>query len=255
MRNFLRNKWVFILVLLIIGSCGGGGGSSSDSGEEDDTPEEEDLSETVNTEKLVGTPFEGLTLGDDIEEDLFLCGQYRTEAIEEFPIKIFAALFTLGEEEDIQDGIDIANDAAGFTLYELTDTWTDDVRVIYPITEISSSPSAGAQTQSIYWSFNDTSYAEVQATDWYIVIEFNTSLSVSFRTVAHELGHATAIRNHALIDYEEDAFTDFNDENSIMDSPSGEDLPDYIFMMERQGQIMEDHLGESGELMAGEEDC
>lgn len=49
--------------------------------------------------------------------------------------------------------------------------------------------------------------------------------------------------------------TDFNDGNSIMYTPSGTDLPDYIFMMERQGQIMGDHLGESGELMFAEEDC
>lgn len=78
-------------------------GDSMDSSDDESS---EDANNAVNTEKLIGTPFEGLTTGDDFDWDFFLCGDYRTETIDEIPIKIFAAFFTEDEEAIIQEGLD-----------------------------------------------------------------------------------------------------------------------------------------------------
>jgi hypothetical protein len=67
--------------------------------------------------------------------------------------------------------------------------------------------------------------------------------------VAHELGHASGIQGHILIDYENDTALEL-EEGSIMQSDGGYSsiLTDYNFMMNMQGQIMQDHLGETGEI-------
>jgi len=57
-------------LLTVLANCGG-----SEEGSSDD----DDAGDTVNTEKLIGTPFEGMTTGDDLPWSTFFCGQYRTE--------------------------------------------------------------------------------------------------------------------------------------------------------------------------------
>lgn len=238
-----------------LSGCGGGSGDeeafAEPAGTGDDSGSDGSDDETVNTEKLVGTPFKGLTYGDDFNETFFLCDQYRTETIDAFPIQIFAAMFWRADEEYIQEGIDVANEAVGFQAYELTDTWSDDIRVMYAVSEGSLGEGVGGQAYAVYLSFNGTQYAEVQAPDWAIALEKDTGAFISPKTVAHELGHATAIQNHALIDYENDTFTEL-EENSIMShGGSIQVLTDYTYMMIRQGQIMQDHLGEVGDFVGG----
>jgi hypothetical protein len=203
--------------------------------------------QAVNTEKLVGTPFEGLTTGDSIDPMTLLCGQYRTETINSFPIPIFAALFNYGQELSVQEGIEMANEGMGFTAYEYTETWRDDARVIYAVNEIDATTGdAVGMIEPLFQTFNGKQYAEKIATDWAIRITFLPAAYI----IAHELGHASGIYGHILIDYENDAELEL-EPGSIMESGGGYSsiLDDYNFMMLMQGQIMQDHLGEAGTIV------
>lgn len=236
-----------LLIVLSFAQCGGAAGDSTNQpNPPDDSDPIDDSQNVVNLEKLVGTPFEGMITGDDIPFYTFQCNQYKTEIISEFPIKVFTAFFTLREEEQINEAIEITNEAIGFTAYQLTEIWADDVRVIYKVAKIADEDrelDAVGFTMSNQYTFNGKSFAELQASDW--SIEVNTAQMGGF-TIAHELGHASGISTHALIDYENDTLVDFNDDNSIMDAPSGNQFPDYIYMMQHQGQVMQNHLGEIG---------
>lgn len=226
---------LLVLYSLVFYSCGG---STSNN-----TTDNQELEQTINTQKLVGTPFEGLEIGDDFTGYEFICGQYKTETIDTFPIYIFAAFFTDSEEEIIQEGIDIANEAIGFTAYELTDTWSDDVRIIYKVRDVEGGKGEINSSDNYY---NGNIYSELIASDWIMRIE---NYPFSKWLVAHELGHATGISSHALIDYDNNTTIDL-EENSLMKPtiPSTPVLNDYNYMMNMQGQIMQNHLGEIGEL-------
>lgn len=226
----------FIIVFILNASCGGSG----------ETIEEDPY--LVNTNKLIATPFENLTTGDSIDPLTLLCGKYRTEAINSFPIPVFAALFTAIQEEVIQEAINIANDSIGFTAYKYTDTWTDDVRVIYKVENLSDIGSPIGHAKVLAQTLNNKQYSERLITDWAIRITF-----VEDFIIAHELGHAAGIPGHILINYENDTTTDL-ESKSIMEADAGWGLNvmnDYNFMMSMQGQIMQEHLGETGEIVKG----
>ena len=100
MKRFLLIPFLSIILV----SCG-----ESTTTNLDNTNGNGTAGNTVNTEKLIGSPFEGKTTGDDFAWGFFLCNPYRTTPIDTFPIKIFAAFFTSNEEASIQEGINIAN--------------------------------------------------------------------------------------------------------------------------------------------------
>lgn len=248
-------------------SGNGSAGSGSDSGSDDGSGSGDPApSEVVNIDKLIGTPFESLVAdagtlegsnlvyGDSFADNYFVCGQYKTDTIDTFPIKIFAALFWDADDDAIQEGIALANDAIGFTAYEYTETWSDDVRVIYAVSENSIGAGAGAETRPVYHSFNGTNYSEVITPDWAIIIEKSGRGFIDKYEVAHELGHATGIQNHQLIVYEDDTRTDLEN-NSLMTGGNIDltdpALTDYYYMMSQQGQIMANHLGASGDYISG----
>lgn len=223
-----------LLVFISIFACGG----TDYSGNE----EEVNPLDVVDVTKLLGTPLEGLTNGDNLDPNQFLCGQYRTETINGFPIKVFTAFFTALQESVVQEGVNIANEAMGFTAYEITETWSDDVRIIYHVEEIDGTSNAIGKTYSTDFTFDGYVYSRNQSVDWIVEISFTDKW-----VIAHELGHASGIDGHFLIDYENDAMLDL-EENSLMEAntPSSPELTDYNFMMSAQGQIMTDHLGEEG---------
>lgn len=248
----LFTRFVFALILsTALIHCSG---STTSSTKIDDEP---DTSDTVDTEKLKNTPFEGLTRGDDFDWEFFRCGNYRTETVDELPIKIFAAFFTEGEEEEIQAGIDVANTAMGPTeeggvFYELTDEWSYDVRAIYKVGKIADEGtgldlSADAITLGVSYGFNGRTYAETVVSDWAIELR-NWNRWV----VAHELGHATGLF-HQMIDYEHNTlfYDEPNgglEENSLMELDAGGDEPqlnDYNDLMAIQAQILDEHLADN----------
>lgn len=245
-----------IFLFFLINGCGGGTSTEDDELETVGTDDGEDIGgddnddDTVNTEKLVGTPFEGMTYGDSFDETSFLCGSYRTDLIDSFPIKIFTALFTLSEEATILEAIEFVNETIGYAAYEIIDVWSDDVRVIYQTQELEDNASALTFARDI--SFNDTRYSETQSADWAIAIR-DTNSVLRMYLIAHELGHAAGIRYHQLIDYENDDLVDLENESLMSLGGSAYDPPaltDYTYMMQRQGEIMQDHLGETGEIIA-----
>lgn len=244
----IRNSQQFscgVLALLFLASCGGAEWPECETCGATTTSE---TSDEINIEKLVGTPFEGLTTGDDFPYYFFICDQYRTESIDSFPIPIFLAFFTEEQEAAISEGIEIANQSIGFTAYELSNVWIEDIRVIYRVANLDD---ASGQTRYFSQYFNSRIRSEAVPMDWTIVL---TSTGINKWVVAHELGHATGISGHYLIDYENDTISDL-EENSLMEPilPTNPVLNDYEFMMSTQGEIMMNHLGESGTLLGS--DC
>lgn len=253
--HFLVVAFILLYSIFFIG-CGGS--SSGDVEDEEQVTEEQDQQDetvesddTINTEKLIGTPLEGLTRSDDVDGKLFLCGGYRTETVDSFPIKIFTAFFYKYDEETIQEAVDFVNEIIGFEAYQITEEWSDDVRLIYASDSWGLEEGAGGSTFSLYMSFNGKRYAEVVAADWAIVLDERYSVPVHKYTVAHELGHATGIRNHKLIDYENDDTKDL-EENSLMSAWPASDptLTHYSFMMKKQGETMRTNLGRLGVVLS-----
>ncbi len=247
-----------ILLLVLVLSFLGCGGSSSDTA--NDVPADNN-SDTVNTDKLIETPFEGLTTGDDLSwYTSFRSGQYLTETVDYVPIPIFLAYFTSSEEETIKEGVTIANEGTGFDVFEVVDTWQDDARVIYKVDKIydvdsgigeSYFSSAIGHTNSTNHYYEEKTTAGVIVTDWQIELKQS---GVNKWTVAHELGHAFGITQHALIDYENDTSLTSEpnnglEENSLMQADGGGSNPalnDYNYMMQMQGALLLRHLGETG---------
>lgn len=240
-------KIILLLFVFIMGGCGSSeteseGGLNFTCANCDNN----ENSDQVNTEKLIGTPFEGMETGDDFSWELFQCLQYQTNSIDEIPIKIFTAFFTDNEEQVISEGVNIANEAVGYTLYELTDAWNDTYRVIYYVQKIEDNgfePSATGKTLSLEASMEGYTYASTQAVDWTVELESN---GIDKWTVAHELGHASGITAHALIDYENDTITEL-EVGSLMEPDGGNSkLTDYTYMMQKQGELIQNHLGVLG---------
>lgn len=240
-------KNIFLIGLIIfIFSCGD---TTKETGEVECTSLGGDSScFDINTQKLIGTPFEGLTLGDSLNPETFLCGQYRTSTIDSFPVLIFVAFGADITEAIVQEGIDIANEAVGFEAYAMTDTWSDDVRVIYFVDSVGNGDvDALAGTYALDQIFDGLIYSRRQSTDWAIQVEYPDKW-----IIAHELGHASGIQEHALIDYENNTLLPLEGD-ALMEAslPADPVLTDYNYMMSNQGLIMQDHLGEEG-LVDGE---
>lgn len=226
-----------IVVLMQVG-CGGTSDTETDP---------------VDTGKLLGTPFEGLTKGDDIGWCQLQEGQYLTTVVPSFPISIFLAFFTASEEEEVREGVRIANDSAGLEVFILTDTWSDEARVIYKVADIFDAEKAGhldedffhaaaAKTLSVDFNAEGKANSDLVVTDWQIEVADNPYSSY-VNVIAHELGHALGIRAHALIDYENDELLPLED-GSIMGKYGGSVLNDYSFMMRKQVELYRRHSGE-----------
>jgi hypothetical protein len=224
-------SFIFLGFFLFTVSCQGGSTVTTDDTDDVTT------SDVVNTAKLVGTPFEGLENADTLPPSTFLCGDRRTETIDELPIMVFAAFFTESEEEAIQEGIDLANNGAGTELYRLTDEWEETHRVI---AKVSSYVSSG-QTYTAGGYYNGNTISERQESDWYIIIESTSSMSKHL--FAHELAHASGIVGHNLINYNTNSRESL-ETNSVMEAtlPSLPIYDDYNLMMLEQIQIIEDNL-------------
>lgn len=236
---------LFYLLITLL-ACGA-------SGADDDNATDDNSITVINTEKLIGTPMEGMTTGDDISWSLFREGIYQTTTIDSVPMPVFLAFFTNNEEDIVKEGIAIANAGVGYEAFQVIDTWQDDARLIYKVDEISDPDyldgkvlSAGGKARSNSTHYEGKSFADLMSVDWQIEIR---SDNVNKWTVAHELGHAFGIQSHAKIDYENDTIIDLEDNSLMSPALTGEGDPvltDYNFMMQIQGELLLRNLGNTG---------
>lgn len=225
-------------VALLSAGCGSSGTLAPD-----DSP--------VNTAKLAGTPFEGATKGDAIGWDDLRSGSYLTYKIDSTPIPVFLAYFSASEETEIKEGVVMANNSVGFEVFSVTDAWDNSARVIYKVDAIGDAESGfgeefftenPAVTLTSRLLFNGKNYAETVVADWLVELRDD---GVDRWIVAHELGHAMGI-DHFLINYDNDTIGAL-EPDSIMSGdifPFDPQMTDYNFMMQKQGEILNDHLGE-----------
>lgn len=267
-------NYYLILILIFCVSCGSSSEETNDSLSNPDPTGGSDTGgstsggvsdEPILTDKLIGTPFEGMAIGDDVPWCQFLEAQYLTTTISEadLPIPIFLAFFTASEEEIVKHGVEVTNTAIGFNLYQVVDKWCDECRLILKVNIIKDQRAeelgipesfytdAIGFTVNYYYSFENL-FSSTVVTDWAIEIKASQIKDYGWSTVAHELGHATGILYHFLIDYENDDLLDL-ETDSIMESSSSADpaLNDFTDMMRKQFEILQTHYGLSEENPGG----
>lgn len=251
------NKLLIVMISILTLNCGGGSSSSSSSSEDDNA--NENVSEQILTQKLVGTPFEGETIGDDFQDCFFIKGDYFTGIVEEadLPIELFAAFFTESEEELIQEGIDIVNESLNLDedLFVLVDDFNNKVR---PIIKVDTFYDSQGGERNIRGHTDTFGYNENRQltegnyfTDFEIFIgDVVTQEDLKF-VVVHEMGHALGIVGHEKYIYDGNGTTEVLEENSVMEFDLGTELNDYNFMMEKQSEILMRNLGNSDDSFLG----
>lgn len=210
--------------------------------------ENEDLDGDASASDL-SSPFLGYETGDDFEWGKFIRPPYQTTRVSSLPIQVYLAFFTESEESIIEEGVEMANDAVGFDVFEVVDEWSTYSRLIYKVDKVYfSEPEAGVDDYSnvIGYTYNRNVYMDDRyhsgrvVTDWAIEIRAD---NVGKWVVAHELGHTMGIQKHALINYEEDTLEPL-EPGSIMSEIVGPNpaMGDYRYMMQMQGEILLDYM-------------
>ena len=238
-----HKKFLLLFLLMVLVHCGG---SASDNGFEEGGQSAADISATQS-------PFEGLSTGDDFTWGEFINSPYSTTAVTTLPIPIYLVFFTDAEKQAVLDGIDMANLAVGFDVFEVVDEWQADARTIYKVDDIDfDDPEFVPSTTGsiIGYTYHGNVYIDGKYDAGRIVVDWSMELksgNISKWVVAHELGHAMGIQSHAMIDYDTDTLTDL-EPNSLMSAqlPNNPVLNDYNTMMEKQGELLLTYMQENG---------
>jgi hypothetical protein len=267
----LKNLSYFLILVLSV-SCG-----SSESSSNSDNPDSIDnnsntnntnIEEPILTEKLVGTPFEGFTIGDDFTECTFTVNEFFTETVSEddLPIPVFAAFFTGSEEEAIQEAIEIANDAmrsidddpnTGIEedVLVLVSEWVDHARVIIKV-ENTFGDGATINTigQARTFGFREIAgrtQSTTYTTDWEIRLIKDIPTEDLTKITAHELGHALGIIGHQRINYFDNSLTELEENSIMLASNPGFQLNDYRYMMRNQAENLKRNFDQTSDLKSG----
>lgn len=205
--------------------------------------------EAANEQGGVANPFLGaLENGDRFDWGRFIRAPYQSTTIRDLPIPIYLAFFSDDEEAVVAEGIELANQAIGYELFAITDRWDAEVRVIYKVTDIAFEGEYAADTQDhiIGYTYSRNIYLDSKYDAGRVVTDWAIELKAGYITpwvVAHELGHAMGIQQHALIDYRNDTTVPL-EPNSLMAAVITDDpvLGDYSFMMGEQADLLLEYL-------------
>lgn len=188
-------------------------------------------------------PFDGLESGDDFPWGHFTSDNYFTLQLS-LPIPIYLAFFSPLEIKEVQKGLDIANDAIGDEVFTIVENWHPEARPIYKVSEIhfddqnltqaARRQDHGRMAGYTYCLATHLKPLEREHTDR-VIVDFAIEIkagNVNRWVVAHELGHAFGIQEHAFFD-EQNILLELN-ENSLMNAIIGPDptLDDYAVMMQ-----------------------
>lgn len=200
-----------------------------------------------------------INFGDDLEWGYFMRNEFETQDIDGLPIPVFAANFTDNEEEIIEEAIDLANDKMGYPIFKLIDQFSTKARIIYKVSEISfeeddRKDSISSFNNVIGYTYTKTAFKE----DFFqagpeagrLVVDWAMELKegkIDTMIVAHELGHAMGIHHHEKINYDTGDLEKL-DQSDLMNAklPVSPSLDQYGYMMERQAEILIDHLIKKG---------
>lgn len=193
--------------------------------------------------------FENAVTGDSFEWGKFIHDPYQSTEVGKLPVPVYLAFFTEDEKAEIKEGVEIANHAVGFEVFEIVDEWSERNRLIYKVDSVYfDGDTAGIDNFDVVIGYtynrniylNDKYDAGRVVTDW--AMEIRTD-HVTRWVAAHELGHAMGIQKHALINYETDSLEDLEN-NSLMSAVVGTSpaLSDYEYMMRRQGELLQEYL-------------
>lgn len=200
------------------------------------------------------SPFETVETGDSLTWGQLIRAPYETTEVTSLPIPVYLAYFNEEEQTEILAGLSIAIEGVGFNIFEVVDEWTSDVRVIYKVDTVAFEDEGVSTTSDfsnvIGYTYNRNIYIDEKydagrvVTDWAIEIRADR---VNRWVVAHELGHAMGIQEHAFIDYENDSLADL-EEGSLMEAQISYEplLNDYNYMMRMQGEILLQYMEEIG---------
>lgn len=244
--NRLMNKYMKLLVIIGLASfliqCGGGDSVESGSaaiagfGGDSAVGANSDVSSTSN-------PFAGLTSGDNFGWGYFLNGPFKSTRLTSLPLKIYPAFFSESELELIRQGVLIANQAIGFHVFEVSDTFYNDSIPVVRVDEVDyngvpAGVSANFEGVIAYTQTRSVFTDEIME-DGRVVVDCSMEFKSGFVTkyvVAHELGHCFGIIDHS------------NDGDSLMAATIRQhpDLDEYDRLMSKQMDILMDYFRDTG---------
>jgi hypothetical protein len=241
------NQFILALLSLILIQCGGGSTNNEEGAGA--------ISFQVGESKIL----EEAEYGDDLEWGKFIRDEFQTNTINKLPIEIYAVNFNQNELDEIKKGIEIANHALRYPVFELINKPKNDSRYIYKVKKIEfettdRNDAIESFDQVIGYTYTRTvlheSYFNLGQNTARVVTDWAMELKegrITKWVVAHELGHAVGIKQHQKINFENGELEELTNYDLMSANiPINPSINDFNYMMERQAEVLFDYLYENG---------